>query len=186
MSLSPFASLLSGERVLTTPRFVLSPLVVADAADFKLHLSDPAVVAFMDIDPHTDIAETLDVIDWAQDLRSKGSGVRWAVREREGQAFVGTAGFNTLVWERGCRGEVAYDVSRRYWGARVMDEVLPTVLGFGFGALDLRRIEAIVTLGNDPSCRLLERHGFEREGVLRDHAFWKDQFWDQVVYGRLG
>jgi ribosomal-protein-alanine N-acetyltransferase len=67
-----------------------------------------------------------------------------------------------------------------------MDEVLPKLLAFGFNALGLRRIEAMVTAGNDPSCRLLERHGFEREGVLRDHAFWKDRFWDQVVYGRLG
>ena len=95
-------------------------------------------------------------------------------------------GFNGLVWERGCRGEVAYDVSRRFWGQKVMDEVLPPVLAFGFLTLGLRRIEAMVTLGNNPSCRLLERHGFTREGVLRDHAFWKDQFWDQVIYGKLG
>ena len=186
MSGGPFASLLAGELVLTTQRFTLTPLAIADAADLFTHLSDPAVVEYMDTDPHTEIADSLDVIDWAQGLRADGAGVRWAVRDRGAGVFIGTAGFNTLVWERGCRGEVAYDVSRKYWGLRVMDEVLPVVLAFGFNRLGLRRIEAMVTAGNDPSCRLLERHGFEREGVLKEHAFWKDRFWDQVVYGKLG
>jgi [ribosomal protein S5]-alanine N-acetyltransferase len=186
MSSGPFASLLAGELVLTTRRFALTPLASADAADFLAHLSDPAVVEYMDIDPHTEAAETLDVIAWAQGLRAAGNGVRWVIRDHGGGVFIGTAGFNTLVWERGCRGEVAYDISKRFWGRRVMDEVLPTVMAFGFDTLGLRRIEAMVTLGNEPSCRLLERHGFEREGVLREHAFWKDRFWDQVIYGRLG
>jgi ribosomal-protein-alanine N-acetyltransferase len=140
----------------------------------------------MDIEPHLHIDQTLDVIAWTASLRTRGAGVRWAIRGAADGALIGTAGFNALEWERGCRGEVAYDVSRRFWGQRVMDEVLPVILAFGFRTLGLRRIEAMVTAGNDPSCRLLERHGFEREGVLRDHAFWKDRFWDQVVYARLG
>ena len=185
MSGSPYAALLAGELALTTQRFVLKPLTPADAEDFLTHLSDPAVVEFMDVDPHVEIAQTLDVIVWTASIRAEGSGVRWAIREAQDGAFVGTAGFNSLVWERGCRGEVAYDVSRRFWGVRVMDEVLPAVLAFGFRTLGLRRIEAMVTAGNEPSCRLLERHGFEREGLLRDHAFWKDRFWDQVVYGKV-
>ena len=185
MSVGPYASLLAGELALTTPRFVLKPLTPADAKDFLTHLSDPAVVEFMDVDPHVEVAQTLDVIAWAASIRAEGTGVRWAIREARGAAFVGTAGFNTLVWERGCRGEVAYDVSRRFWGRRVMDEVLPAILALGFRTLGLRRIEAMVTAGNEPSCRLLERHGFEREGVLKEHAFWKDRFWDQVIYGKV-
>lgn len=186
MSPGPFATLLAGERVLITPRFVLKPLTPADAEEFHLHLSDPAVVEFMDIEPHLHIDQTLEVIAWSASIRAMGTGVRWAIRDSADGALIGTAGFNALVWERGCRGEVAYDIARRSWGQRVMDEVMPPVLAFGFRTLGLRRVEAMVTAGNDPSCRLLERHGFQREGVLRDHGFWKDRFWDQVVYARLG
>jgi ribosomal-protein-alanine N-acetyltransferase len=185
VSSGPYASLLGGDLVLATSRFLLKPLTPGDAAEFLTHLSDPAVVEFMDIEPHTDIAQTRDVIAWTASIRAEGTGVRWAIRDAADDAFVGTAGFNALVWERGCRGEVAYDVGRRFWGRRVMDEVLPTVLNFGFRTLGLRRIEAMITAGNEPSCRLLERHGFEREGVLREYAFWKDRFWDQVIYGKL-
>jgi ribosomal-protein-alanine N-acetyltransferase len=182
----PFAQTLAGDLRLRTDRFVLTPLGMADAPDFLVHLSDVAVVEFMDIEPLVDLEQAQAIISWTEDIRTAGVGVRWAVRSRDNGAFVGSCGFNTLVWERGCRGEVAYDVARRLWGERVMDEVLPRILTVGFGPLGLRRIEAMVTVGNDASGRLLERHGFAREGLLREHGFWKDRFWDQLVYARLG
>ena len=186
MRAGPFAQILAGDLRRDTARFALAPLAMSDAADFFVHLSDPAVVEFMDIEPLVDVAQAERIISWAEDIRTAGVGVRWAVRDRADGGFVGSCGFNTLVWERGCRGEVAYDVARRLWGDRVMDEVLPLLLDFGFHALGLRRIEAMVTVGNAPSERLLERNGFEREGLLREHSFWKDRFWDQLVYARLG
>jgi len=181
----PYASILAGEVALGTARFSLRPLEPSDAADLLAVFSDGEVVRFMDIERHTDIGETAAVIEWTQNIRAAGTGVRWAIRARDGD-LVGTCGFNTLVWERGCRGEIGYDVARRFWGQHVMDEVMPPVLGFGFRTLGLRRIEAMVTEGNSWSCALLERHGFTREGVLRDHAFWKDEFWDQLIYAKLG
>jgi ribosomal-protein-alanine N-acetyltransferase len=180
-----FAQALAGPLDLHSADYRLSPLARTDAEDLFAHFADAAVVEFMDIDAHTSLDETLAVIGWAQSILAAGTGARWAVRGREDGAFVGTIGFNSLVWERGRRGEIGYDVSRRCWGRRVMDQVLPVVLSFGFETLGLRRIEAMVTDGNGPSCRLLERHGFEREGLLRDHAYWKGRFWDQIVYGRV-
>lgn len=44
MSAGPFAKSLANDLRLRTPRFVLSPLCMADAPDFFAHLSDPAVV----------------------------------------------------------------------------------------------------------------------------------------------
>jgi len=186
MNVGPYASILAGEVGLSTARFDLRPLEPRDAAELLAEFSDAEVVRFMDIEIHTDIAETEAVIEWTQNIRTEGAGLRWAIRARDDGALVGTCGFNSLVWERGCRGEIGYDVARRFWGARVMDEVMPVALGFGFRTLGLRRVEAMVTDGNHWSCNLLERHGFTREGVLRDHAFWKDAFWDQLIYAKLG
>ena len=59
------------------------------------------------------------------------------------------------------------------------------MLAFGFETLGLRRIEAMVTAGNERSVRLLDKLGFALEGRLRDHAYWKGRFWDQLIYARL-
>lgn len=169
---------------LATANFQLRPLAEADRDDLFAHLSDPATVEFMDIEPLADLAGADAIIAWATGLATTGDGVRWAIRDRAG-AFVGTAGFNALARERSSRGEVAYDVVRARRRQGVMAEVLPAVLDHGFGALGLHRIEALVTPGNAASAALLEVNGFTREGTLRGYGFWKGRFWDQWLYARL-
>jgi ribosomal-protein-alanine N-acetyltransferase len=66
-----------------------------------------------------------------------------------------------------------------------MGQILPAMLDFGFGPLDLHRVEALVTPGNERSCAVLARHGFEREGLLRGYGFWRERFWDQILFSRL-
>ncbi len=117
-------------------------------------------------------------------LARSGDGVRWAIRDRDG-IFVGAAGFNSVVRERGSRDEVAFDVAWGYRRQGIMDEVLPAVAKYGFDVLDPHRIEAMVTPGDRASIALLERHGFVQEAVLRDDAFWKGRDWDQCLFARL-
>ena len=176
---------LRGDLTLSAGDYELRPLAPGDAADMFDHLSDAEVTAFMDISALTSVEEAQTIVDWATGLRAFGGGVRWAIRARASGAFVGTAGFNAIVVERGRRGEIAYDVSQAWWGKGVMAQVLPALIAFGFDHLALHRLEAMVTPGNDPSCRLLERHGFTREGVLRGYGFWKDGYQDQVVFSKL-
>lgn len=163
----------------------LAPLAEFDAPELLVLFSDPAVVEFMDIDPLVHISGARDIIAWARELAGKDRGLRWSIRRDGHPGLIGTVGFNLLEFERGRRGEIAYDLARAEWGRGVMSQILPHVLDFGFGDLGLRRLEAMVTLGNRPSCRLLERHGFALEGTLRDHAFWKGRYWDQMIYARL-
>ena len=169
---------------LSTANYELRALTRGDRVDLFAHLSDPRTVEHMDIEPLADVEGADAIIAWAMGLATSGDGVRWAIRDRDGY-FVGTAGFNTLVRERGSRGELAYDVMRARRRQGVMSEVLPAVLHHGFATLGLRRIEAMVTPGNIPSVALLERHGFVREAVLRDYPYWKGRYWDQWLYARL-
>jgi len=169
---------------LETPRFTLSPLGDSDRDDLFAHLSDPAVTEYMDIDPLANAEAAGEILAWARKLRTDGLGVRWAIRDSN-RVFVGTAGFNAIVRERAARGEIAFDVVHARWRNGVGSEVLSTLLPFGFGALGLHRIEAMVTPGNVGSCALLESQGFSLEGTLKGYAFWKNRYWDQHIYARL-
>jgi [ribosomal protein S5]-alanine N-acetyltransferase len=185
MSESRFAPVLAGDLSRATARFDLRQLTPGDGEALFRLWDDPDVVEFMDIEQPADVAAVQRIIAWSMGARAAGNGYRWGIFDRATAAMVGTCGLHLLEGERGARGEIGYDVGRRYWGQRVMDEVVPATLAFGFGDLGLRRIEAFVTSGNAPSCRLLERHGFALEGTLRDYAYWKGQFWDQLMYARL-
>ena len=179
------AALAPGARWLATADFDLAPLGEADGPELFAHFADPRVVAFMDIEPLADEDNALAIIAWARAQRTAGHGVRLAIRATATGDFVGTCGFNSLTLERGRRGEIAYDLGAAWWGRGVMGQILPRLVEIGFRALDLRRLEAMVTPGNHRSIRLLERHGFVREGLLRDHGFWRGRFQDQLLYARL-
>jgi ribosomal-protein-alanine N-acetyltransferase len=185
MSESPFAPVLAGDLTCATARFDLRQLAPEDGEALFALLDDPGVVEFMDIEQPADVAAAQRIVAWSIGARAGANGYRWGIFARDSGELVGTCGLHALEGERGSRGEIGYDVGRRYWGQRVMDEVMPAALAFGFGDLGLRRIEAFVTVGNAPSCRLLERHGFAFEGTLRDYARWKGRFWDQLMYAKL-
>ncbi|MDR3513665.1 MAG: GNAT family protein [Caulobacteraceae bacterium] len=169
---------------LRTARFSLEPLAPEDLDALLVHFGDPRVTEFLDIQPLVDRSGARDVLDWAEALRGSGLGLRWGIRD-EARRFVGTCGFHMMTFERGRRAEIGYDLEPGFWGRGVMAEVLPAALTFGYDVLGLHRIEAMVTPGNARSCAVLERHGFRREGVLRDYAFWRERFWDQILYARL-
>jgi ribosomal-protein-alanine N-acetyltransferase len=175
---------LDGDLELTTARFVLNPLDWKDAPDILAHFADPAVIEYLDIEALTDLEEAEGIIGWARSVRAEGEGLRWSIRNQDG-GFVGTCGFNAIHMVRGRRGEIAYDLVQPWWGKGAMSEIMPVLFDFGYGRLGLHRLEAMVTPGNDRSCRLLERHGFQREGTLRDYGFWRGRFWDQIIFGRL-
>jgi ribosomal-protein-alanine N-acetyltransferase len=177
---------LGGDLGLVAGRYALRPLEMSDAAELLAEFSDPDVVEWMDIEPLGHIDEARAIIGWAQDQRALGAGLRWSIRDRSSGEFLGTCGFNRIVLERGRRGEIAYDLMRRWQGRGVMSSVLPAILAFGWRQLGLHRLEALVTPGNLRSCALLERHGFVREGVLAGYGFWKGRYVDQIVYGLTG
>jgi len=183
---SPFAEALAGALVLPTERFELRPLSTDHLPGFFAELSDPEVVRLTNIEPLDAPDQAAAIIDRITAARAEGRGVRWVIQDRASGAYVGTCGFNSLVWTYASRGEIGYDVVRDWWGRRVMDEALPAMLGFGFGVLGLRRIEALVMPENLRSWALLERHGFEREGLMRDYGLWRDDFQDLYLYAKLG
>jgi RimJ/RimL family protein N-acetyltransferase len=59
------------------------------------------------------------------------------------------------------------------------------VLAHAFDTLRLRRIEADIDPRNSASCKLVERLGFVREGLLRERWDVAGELCDAALYGLL-
>ena len=66
-----------------------------------------------------------------------------------------------------------------------MTEALTAFLGYGFGELDLNRIEADTDPRNLAATSVLEKLGFVREGLLRERWITDGQKSDSAMYGLL-
>ena len=64
-------------------------------------------------------------------------------------------------------------------------EAIRLMLGYGFGTLNLHRIDLEVYAFNERAIRSYEKIGFKREGVKRDALYYNHQYVDAIVMSML-
>ena len=84
------------------------------------------------------------------------------------------------------RAEVGYWGRTPDLGRGLVTEAVAAVCVAAFGTLGVRRLQALCDARNLPSCRLAERCGFVREGLLRHHERDpRGRLCDQVLYAKF-
>lgn len=66
-----------------------------------------------------------------------------------------------------------------------MTEALEAILTFGFGELNLHRVEALVAVWNTASIKLLQHFDFIKEGVKREDYLVNGKYEDSISYALL-
>lgn len=82
-------------------------------------------------------------------------------------------------------GELGYAIRRKDWGKGYATEAATLMIEFGFGTLDLHRIQAACGPDNKASQKLLAGLNFLPEGRLRDHVFTNGAWRDSLLYSLL-
>lgn len=81
--------------------------------------------------------------------------------------------------------ELGYWIGEPYWGRGLASAAVEAVTPYGFEAFGLRRIFAIPFVENVASCRVLEKAGYVREGLMRASAIKDGEIRDQYLYSRI-
>lgn len=80
---------------------------------------------------------------------------------------------------------LGYWMGQRHAGKGHMTEAVRGALRFAFNDLALHRVEAACLPENEPSKRLLERVGFQREGMARAYLRINGSWSDHLLYAAL-
>lgn len=80
---------------------------------------------------------------------------------------------------------LGYWMGRRHAGKGHMTEAVRGALRFAFADLALHRVEAACLPNNEPSRRLLERVGFQHEGLARAYLKINGNWADHLLYAAL-
>lgn len=169
---------------LTTARLELRLLSVADTDFVFRHFADPQVAQhLLDAPPLTDRTEAEAIIRSYSDPERKDRN-RWTIALRPAGPVIGTCGFHR--WDKDHHhAEVGYDLDPAYWGQGYMAEALHTALDCGFARMNLHRVDAMVYVENERSVRLLQKLGFQIEGVLRGYFYQAGKYYDHYFLGLL-
>lgn len=82
-------------------------------------------------------------------------------------------------------GTLGYWMGEAHAGRGYMREAVEAVVLDGFRRHGLHRLEAATLAANERSIRLLERCGFEREGLARDYLCIDGEWRDHLLYARV-
>jgi len=82
--------------------------------------------------------------------------------------------------------EVGYWLGHEYWGRGIATTAVNLLTRHAFAAnSELRRLYAVPYAWNAASARVLEKAGYQREGILRQAVIKDGQVHDQVMYALL-
>lgn len=81
--------------------------------------------------------------------------------------------------------EIGYWLGETYWGRGITTEALTLVTEYAFRSMNLLRIFALPFADNIGSARVLEKAGYEKEGILRASSVKYGQPRDQAIYARV-
>ena len=156
---------------LETDRLILRELTVADAPWYLAHFSRPEIVIGSGLPAPADIDAAREELDrFVINLFARRTGLRWGLVMRGEHELIGSAGLYAWRDQPEPTAELGYDLAPEYWGRGLMTEAIDAIVGYAFDTLGIARLEATVIVGNERSCRTLERSGFHHEGVLAAHG----------------
>lgn len=169
---------------LSSPRLRLREVRDDDAAAlFAIH-SDARVMRYWSYPAWTELAQAEQKIADIQRQRRELDMLVWAIADADTDLLIGSSAIFYMDLTQ-ARAEIGYSLHPDWQGRGLASEALQLVLGYAFTKLGLRRIEADIDPRNLPSCRLVERFGFVREGLLRERWHVNGEICDSAIYGLL-
>ena len=171
-----------GSVVLETKRLLLRQFVATDAPDMFKYASDKETTQFMRFPTHQSLQDSKDIIDsWAKEYNNKNF-YNWAVVCKECGEVIGSIGMLD-VNEFHRLAEVGYILRKDHWGRGLATEALRRVVRFCFDDLGFFRLEALHSVENPASGRVMIKAGLVREGVRREYFPSDHGLIDCITYG---
>lgn len=169
---------------LFTEDLVLRPIAPSDALAYFRLCSDTDVMNGWGTAAHTEINETRALISFLSDQLAKGSMLRWGIALKKApEELIGDVGYWRFVPVR-YRGELGAKLSKCHWQKSYMTQALGCAIEAGFEHLGLNSVEGNIEVDNTASIRLVEKLGFVKEGLVRQHTYSsiKERFMDTYLY----
>jgi [ribosomal protein S5]-alanine N-acetyltransferase len=156
---------------LETSHLILRRMQGTDSGAVFRILADEAVTRYYDDETFTEIAQASDQIKaWENGFINKRC-IRWGIARKGEQEIIGSCGYYGFhAWHM--RASIGYELARACWRQGIMTEALEAIIDLGFREMSLNRIDAVVIPENSASIKLLEKLGFQNEGLLKEYENW--------------
>lgn len=120
-----------------------------------------------------------------RDDYAQGSAASFFLFDRKAGRLLGGITLGNIRYGVAQTGHIGYWMGSRHAGKGYMTEAVCLVTSHAFQRLRLHRIEAACIPGNTRSIRVLEKVGFQREGLLRSYLRINGEWHDHYLYALI-
>jgi len=174
------------DRIQTSyPGMILAPIEKEDLETLVLHLNDLELYRNTLSIPHPYTMN--DAINYFRQVRNferkYGKRKEWSIRYNS--RLIGGAGALMNYGPDSHKTEIGYWLASPYRGKGMMSAAVMALTRQLFSEWGFVRLEANVFSYNPASCRVLEKCGFEQEGVLKKFCKKDGEYLDTFLYSLL-
>ena len=116
---------------------------------------------------------------------ARGAAVSFFIFDNATERLMGGITLGNIRHGVAQSGHIGYWIGEPYAGKGYMLEALNLLVTFAFDTLRLHRIEAACIPSNTRSVRVLEKAGFQREGLLRSYLRINGSWQDHYLYALI-
>jgi RimJ/RimL family protein N-acetyltransferase len=149
--------------ILETKRLILRHQIPSDLDDLWALYCDPEITRYIP-DAPCSREEAQEELEWHMHRHSRNPQLGlWATIHKGSGRFIGRCGLLPWKIEGQKEVEVAYTISREFWGQGLGTEAAQGILDYGFHGLNLTRLICLIDPANIASQRIAEKNGMSLE-----------------------
>lgn len=164
--------------------YILREKTYADVEDFFAYYSDPQVNQFILCDIPQNLEDARRELYYWRNIFYQNDGIYFAIAKKDTNQLIGSIGLTSHNFYHK-RIELSYDLAKEYWRQGIMTCAIKNVAKYAFEELRINRIEAFTALDNLPSKNLLLKCGFDYEGCLKEHRYYRGSYVDVNIFSLL-
>ena len=170
---------------LSTERLIIRALTPDDVERHHVLFADPDVVRYLYFGPFDRPAAQEHLARRSiVDLPVEGGWINFGVEVKGEGVLIGELGMG-FISATHAHYEVGYVFDPAYTGHGYATEGTALIVELAFSGLGAHRVSGRLDARNDPSARVLERLGLQREANFIENEYVKGEWTDELVYAIL-
>ena len=170
---------------LETERLILRDFVKDDWQRVLEYQSDPRYLRYYEWTERTPQA-VQEFVGWFLDHQLQEPRIKYqlAVVLKSNNQLIGNCGIRMDKTDT-LEANIGYELDPKHWNHGYATESAHAIVDFGFSNFDLHRVWSWCVADNLGSAHVLEKLGMRLEGRLRENEYYKDRWWDTLMYAIL-
>jgi len=170
---------------LETERLILRDFVRADWERVLEYQNDPLYLRY-NRRPEPTPEKAKEFVGWFLAHQEQTPRIKFqlAITLKSSNLMIGNCGVR-IDKSGAVEADIGYELDSKHWNHGYASEAAHAMTDFGFSYFHIHRIWATCVAENTQSAHVMEKLGMKLEGRFRENQFYKNRWWDSLIYAIL-